>query len=421
MHSKAIVSNLSFVALAAISLFGCSEKQEPLPNFPTESGVVTQPSSEPPAQEPSTSEPSSPEDVEAARLANYASDFGEDYTYEWRTYGENTNHVLVVYRVTRGESSQIHAPDRLMTRFAFFWDNETTATEIIDLSSTYNYEWWWQNNVYTVSYEIVAGDFSTRLYSFELNGQTKDTQTIWDGVAGISAAQELENSCRFNRGVLRFAWENVAQRVGDGSCWTLIDQSLQQSGAHDAVFYRFGSLITSAYAGQVIDLSNVQPGDIIQFDEAFFQNSNGITLEAGYPNHTAIIRSLGSNNAITVYEQNFPVGHATKVGAYELGDLRSGGFYIYRPSPSQYSPLVEYCTNPSRLYAYEDAYNTAHQGSTLETITADGQQGGIEACQRACDALSSCTGFTVQGITCSLRGQGSTMTQTGVRWYEKIE
>ena len=422
MNLKSSWSNRCFFWGATLGLVGCFEKSEQLPNFPTESGVVNQPSAAPPQSEPSDTEPTSPEDVEAARLSNYASDFGEDYTYEWRTFGENTNHTLAVYRVTRGESLQINAPDRLLTRVAFFWNNETTATQVIEFSSAYTYEWWWQNNVYTVSYEIVTGDFSTRQYSFELNSQSTDIQTIWQGVEGISDAVEREHGCRFNRAVLRFAWENLQRRVGDGSCWTLIDQALQQADAHDAVYYRFGSLLTSAYAGQVVDLSDVLAGDIIQFDQAVFQSSNGVTLEAGYPNHTAIIRSIGSNNQITVYEQNSPVGQATKIGTYALNDLHSGGFYIYRPCPSQYSSNVGYCSNPStQLYAYEDVYSTSHQGSVLETVAADIQQGGVEACQRVCDDISSCVGFTLQGTTCSLREQGATTSQTGVKWYEKVE
>ena len=104
-----------------------------------------------------------------------------------------------------------------------------------------------------------------------------------------------------------------------------------------------------------------------------------------------------------------------------MNDLQRGGFYIYRPVAMETSPNVDYCSNPSgALYAYEDVMNTGHQGSVLEEVVIDGQVGGVEACQRTCDVLFDCVGFTVESNRCALRNQGSITSQNAVRWYQKV-
>merc|ERR1712078_572277 len=113
-------------------------------------------------------------------------------------------------------------------------------------------------------------------------------------------------------------------------------------------------------AAEEADLSRIMAGDIIQFDQAYFEGTDGSWSWAGEPNHTAMIRSVDIvHKHITVYEQNSPIGGPTKIGDYVLSNLQEGGFYIYRAVPIENSPEVFHCDNPlGILHAYETAIDT---------------------------------------------------------------
>ena len=125
---------------------------------------------------------------------------------------------------------------------------------------------------------------------------------------GGSMAEQILSLPRRRRG----------ERVGDGECFTLADRALRGAGARSAADY--GSVTPDAdYVwGTSIAVSQLQPGDIIQFRgyrydrEVVTEGSDGtIDTAEDYqerPHHTAIVESVGANGAVTVLEQNAPEG-----------------------------------------------------------------------------------------------------------------
>ncbi|MEC7985177.1 MAG: hypothetical protein VX278_08430, partial [Myxococcota bacterium] len=205
--------------------------------------------------------------------------------------------------------------------------------------------------------------------------------------------------------------------------WTLIDEALRASGAHYAENYRFGSFVTQGSATDSADFSRVLAGDIIQFDQAYFEGSDGSWSWAGEPNHTAMIRSVDrAQNQITVYEQNSPIGGSTKIGEYPLADLREGGFYIYRAIPIEHSPDVAHCDAPLGIvHAYETMADTTADGDILGSVELDSTDGdAVERCQITCDDMSNCVGFTLDAMRCDFMGEGTEISQSNAVWYKKI-
>ncbi|MEC7984966.1 MAG: hypothetical protein VX278_07375, partial [Myxococcota bacterium] len=156
--------------------------------------------------------------LEEIRLAEYAADLGTAYSMESMSFGEDTNHTLTVYMFDRHSSAEVHAPDRGMTRFVFFWNADRVAAQVIDLGAEYYYNYWWEGDRYDVSFEIIDAEFANTEYAFELNGKTETVTELRAGVAGMNFSEMEENACRFSRDMLRFAWESMERRIGDGEC-----------------------------------------------------------------------------------------------------------------------------------------------------------------------------------------------------------
>ena len=150
--------------------------------------------------------------------------------------------------------------------------------------------------------------------------------------------------------VVSFARDRLGQSVGDGQCFALVDQALRNAGAKSAA--DFGTVTPDAdYVwGSRINLSDVQPGDIIQFrnyryDRTIDTATRTDTDFQERPHHTAIVESMGANGAITVLEQNVPNGSPVQRSQLFFSNVNttSGGrtttvtvqgrFWFYRPQP----------------------------------------------------------------------------------------
>ena len=367
-----------------------------------------------------TEQVGAPLGIEEQRLQNHASDL-EDYTYEVQSFGEDTQHTLTVYRIKRAASALIHAPDRSMKRFAFFWNDDVTAAEEVNLVAEHTYQWWWENNQYHVDFTLVDAEFSKNIHSFELNGKTASTEENREGIDGFSDSEVRSHACRFNRSMLNFAWESLEQHIGDGECWTLINEALLASSAHHAAHYRFGSLLTKGSYEEQADWSVVLPGDVIQFDQAYFEG-DGYTTIAGEPNHTALIRSIDiPNHRITVYEQNSPIGGPTEIDTYAFDDLKEGGFYIYRAVPIEESPDIDHCDQPTEdLHAYAQYENQSSNGEIIHSFATHDAELFWIFCQQACDQEESCVGFSMETNMCHLRREGDLLSEDGMQWNQKI-
>src|SRR6516165_6333778 len=152
--------------------------------------------------------------------------------------------------------------------------------------------------------------------------------------------------------IVSFAQRQRGSRIGDGECFTLADRALQAAHAKSARDH--GSVTPTAdYVwGTSTTLANLQPGDIIQFRDYSYKredvtdNARGTrTVERteGRPHHTAIVQSVDGNGAVTVLEQNSPVGsgvrrtqlfftsRSSKSGDTTTKITVSGTFWFYRP------------------------------------------------------------------------------------------
>jgi hypothetical protein len=148
------------------------------------------------------------------------------------------------------------------------------------------------------------------------------------------------------------AKRRAAQRVGDGECFALADQSLKAAGAQSAE--DFGTITPDAdYAwGTQTTVSDVRPGDIIQFRDYRYDRKITVTTDGNTrwsedfqerPHHTAVVESVGGDGAITVLEQNAPQGSAVHRTTLFFKDIDStaggtttkitirGKFWIYHP------------------------------------------------------------------------------------------
>jgi CHAP domain len=117
--------------------------------------------------------------------------------------------------------------------------------------------------------------------------------------------------------ITAYARRRLTQAEGNGQCFTLVDRALRHVGAKSAA--DFGEITPDAdYVwGHATSLSNLRPGDVIQFrDYAFTRtvvtdNARGTSTDetAGdRPHHTAIVERVGADGAVTVLEQNAPEG-----------------------------------------------------------------------------------------------------------------
>ena len=122
-----------------------------------------------------------------------------------------------------------------------------------------------------------------------------------------------------NQSVIDFAKKNVKKQVGkNGTCWDLAEEALKASGAQTSK--DFGKVTASANYkwGTPVVLSQVQPGDIIQFKDhkVIIVTTKVTKLPDGRVitekrtevhkrgHHTAIAASSAVDGMVTVFEQH---------------------------------------------------------------------------------------------------------------------
>jgi hypothetical protein len=150
--------------------------------------------------------------------------------------------------------------------------------------------------------------------------------------------------------VVSFARARMGQRVGKGECFDLVDAALRNAGAKSAA--DFGTVADNAdYVwGNRVSLSDVRPGDIIQFrnyryDRTIDTATRTDTDFQERPHHTAIVETVNGQGAITVLEQNVPEGGPVQRSQLFFSNTSAGAggrtttikvhgrFWFYRPQP----------------------------------------------------------------------------------------
>jgi hypothetical protein len=185
------------------------------------------------------------------------------------------------------------------------------------------------------------------------NGTLARTEAPPPGPIGLDARGGAARPPSLAERIVSFPRRNMARRVGDGECFTLADTALRNAGAHGAAHY--GTVVPDAdYVwGTSVNLSDVQPGDVVQFRNYRFdrttetRNRDGSTTTVTEfqerLHHTAIVERVEGNGILTVLEQNSPDGSPVvrsrlyfTNGTVNTGDSETtvsvqGTFWLYRP------------------------------------------------------------------------------------------
>lgn len=160
-----------------------------------------------------------------------------------------------------------------------------------------------------------------------------DREKPKDGEDGETGEGEEKSENKARRGqvpssplakdVVRFASSMIGKQVGNGQCWTLAAEALRAAGAEPPRGYTFGD---------EVDLKDIEPGDILQFKTARFEEP-GYWAVMGTPDHTAVVYSLGDRTFIL--HQN--VGGKKYVQSFDLDfdNMTSGRVQAYRPRPAR--------------------------------------------------------------------------------------
>jgi hypothetical protein len=126
------------------------------------------------------------------------------------------------------------------------------------------------------------------------------------------------------REVVNFAADNIGKKIGRGECWDLADQALRAAGAEPPKGYSFGDRIP---------LNEIQPGDILQFTSARFDEPGYWTI-MGTPNHTAVVHAVGDTRAF-ILQQNFDGKRYVTTYDLNLNNQTSGQIEAFRPVPRE--------------------------------------------------------------------------------------
>ena len=163
-------------------------------------------------------------------------------------------------------------------------------------------------------------------------------------------AEELSSGGEVDaQAILNYCSSNSGKTVGKGECFELVDAAFKKAGAKSAADY--GKVEPNVWYtwGSEVKLADVKPGDAIQFDNYNAAVTTDTpkdtdTLNHGRPHHSAIVKSVGADGKITVWEQNAP-DDGDPVSTYDLyfkdiswkeGDNTitvkvTGKFKFYRP------------------------------------------------------------------------------------------
>lgn len=170
---------------------------------------------------------------------------------------------------------------------------------------------------------------------------------------GLKGGNAKGTTASLGEQVVAYARNRRGQVVGDGECFTLADNALRNAGARSAADYGAVTPDADYVWGSAVALSDLRPGDIIQFRNYRYDREVETSHSDGSsetntdfqerPHHTAIVERVGANGAVTVLEQNAPVGSAVTRSElfFSNRDDTSGGrrttirvqgrFSFYRP------------------------------------------------------------------------------------------
>lgn len=141
-------------------------------------------------------------------------------------------------------------------------------------------------------------------------------------VAGAGATAPAPTpTTELNAKILEFAESHVGQQVGGGQCYEIAVEALAYAGAEPAT--------GNNDWGQEVSLTELLPGDILQFYEAVLVSPTLGTWHLGEPGHTAIVGEV-NGLVVTVYHQNVNGARVVRKDLLDLSGLVSGKVLGYR-------------------------------------------------------------------------------------------
>jgi hypothetical protein len=185
------------------------------------------------------------------------------------------------------------------------------------------------------------------------NGTLIRNESPTPGPVGLDANDSNKGQAAMAQQIMNFITQKMGTRHGKGECFTLADDALKKAGAKSAA--DFGTVTEDAdYVwGTAVKLSDVQPGDLIQFRNYQYlrtvktTNPDGSWSETdakeGRPHHTAVVEKVNGDGSLVVLEQNArkgdPVARNTlffKSATTESDNTKTtvkvtGTFRFYRP------------------------------------------------------------------------------------------
>lgn len=173
------------------------------------------------------------------------------------------------------------------------------------------------------TYNIKRSDRSTiEMVISQKSGQSRASgQATIKPFIPLSEDELNECSRKYGPAIVAFCKANQGARVGDGECWSLGKHAYEHAGC---------SLPIGKNFGQVIQLEQVRPGDVLQFESCVFEFPDGSKQYAGMPDHTAVVTNAANGLCIPVLEQN---PKPVSPGVYDFSGLKSGTVIAFRPIP----------------------------------------------------------------------------------------
>lgn len=147
----------------------------------------------------------------------------------------------------------------------------------------------------------------------------------------VPELQEFHHT--FGESVASWSESKLSQMVGNGECWTLAQQAIEQSSGGRAMSPQgltHGALIYHrSTQGVHFSIDEIRRGDIIQYDKVRLQHANGGYSVVGDPDHTAVVTSVNGDE-IHFLNQNIGGVKRVQPGQQNFNDLTAGEIRIFR-------------------------------------------------------------------------------------------
>jgi hypothetical protein len=142
--------------------------------------------------------------------------------------------------------------------------------------------------------------------------------------AGNDNPTETKDPLFYNKKIVQFVESNMGKQVYEGEAVDLPLEALKAVGAkrdfpNETIF------------GQEINTrrQDIEPGDLLQFDKAEFENRKTKTGWK-FDNHSAVVLSVEKNNVLKFAAQNLFQKKFVTIHELELDTLKRGQFKVYR-------------------------------------------------------------------------------------------